>query len=97
MLIDAAEYMNHLSNELPEFTFTGLTKIQDYKNDSEIYEVCFEKEVEGKKKEYSYRMLAGYLDFTEEEQRDNFVNVAKITYKNKNKEDAEEESESEKE
>lgn len=95
MLINTEEYIHHLVKELPDFNFTSLSKIEDYKNNSEVYEVCFEKDKEGKKKEYSYRMLAGYFDFTEEEQKNNFVSVAKLTYKARNKEDAEEEKQEE--
>lgn len=89
MLIDTTEYMEHLQSELPDFNFTSLSKVEDYKNNSEIYEIAFEKEREGKLKEYSYRMTVGYLEFTPEEQKDNFVHVAKLTYKGKNKEDDE--------
>lgn len=98
MLIDTQEYIEHLSKEAPEFNFVSLEKIQDYKNESEIYEVNFTKEVEGKIKEYSYRMLVGsaYLDITKEEQMENFVEVARLTYRGKNKEEAEEAEKAEK-
>lgn len=89
MLIDVTEYMKHLQNELPDFNFTGFSKIEDYKNNSEVYEICFEKHRNEKLKEYNYRMVVGYLDFTPEEQKENFVHVAKLTYKGKNKEDDE--------
>jgi hypothetical protein len=90
MLIDTQEYIEHLSKEAPEFNFVSLEKVEDYKNESEIYEVNFTKEIEGKIKEYSYRMLVGYLEFTKEEQMQNFVDVARLTYRGKNKEEVEE-------
>lgn len=91
MLINTEEYLKHLSTELPDYNFTGLFKVQDYRNNSEIYEVNFQKKVEDKTKEYSYRMLVGLLNKTEEEQKNNFVSVARLTFKAKNKEDEEEE------
>jgi hypothetical protein len=90
MLLNTEEYFNHLSKELPEFTFTGIEKVQDYKNNSEIYEINFTKELDEKIKEYSYRMVVGYLKFTEEKLKENFVETAKLTFRSKNKEDKEE-------
>lgn len=95
MLIDTAEYIEHLKFNFPDFVFTGLEKIEDYKQDSEIYEVTFEKEVDGKKIDFSYRMLVGHpdMEFSKEQQLDNFVKVAELTYNNKmkiEKEEAEE-------
>lgn len=91
MVINVEEYMEHLQKELPHLNFSGIEKIEDYKNDSEIYEVSFSKEVDGKHKDFSFRMIAGYLGFTDEQFKENFVKVANLTYKAKLKEDAEEE------
>ena len=97
MLIDTQEYLEHLSKEAPDYNFVSLEKINDYKDNSEIYEVSFTKEVEEKVKEYSYRMLVGYMSFEKEKQMENFVEVARLTFHGKNKEDKEEAEKAEKE
>ena len=91
MLINTQEYIEHLQKELPHLTFSTIEKIDDYKNDSEIYEVVFSKEVNGRRKDFSFRMIAGYLNFSEEQFKENFVKVANLTYKAKLKDDEEEE------
>lgn len=99
MLIDTSKYMEHLSLSLPDFNFTGLEKVGDYKEDSEIYEVSFDTEAKGRKIELSYRMLVGHpdMEFTKEEEKANFVKVAELTYNNKVKEDKAEAEAKEKE
>lgn len=77
MLIDTNEYINHLKEEVPEFNFTSLEKIEDYREDCEIYEVVFTKD----EREFRYSMIAGMLGFTEEQFKQNFVSVARNTYK----------------
>lgn len=97
MLIDITEYLEHLNKELPHLNFVSLEKIQDYKEGSEIYEIGFEKEVENKKIDFSYRMLVGHpdMEFSKEEQLANFVKIAELTYNNKMKEETEAEAETE--
>lgn len=99
MLIDTAEYIEHLKLSLPDFNFTGLEKIEDYKQDSEIYEVNFDTEAKGRKIDLSYRMLVGHpdMEFSKEEQLANFVKVAELTYSNKVKEEKAEAEAKEKE
>lgn len=96
MLINVDEYMQHLQNELPDYNFTGIEKIEDYKEGSEIYEVTFKKEHEEIEKEYSYRMIAGYLGFSDKQLKENFAFVARSTFKAKNKIDKQEDEEKEK-
>lgn len=91
MLINTEEYFNHLQESLPEFQFTELFKKEDYK-DGEVYEIAFKKD----DKEFRYNMLAGVLDFTEEQFKENFVTVARNTYKAKTKEEGKEKKEQEK-
>lgn len=86
MIIDIEDYEEHLKKEMPNIDLKGIEKIGDYKNDSEIYEVSFSTDILGKDVDLSYRILAGYLNFTEEELKNNFVRVAQNTINNKEKE-----------
>lgn len=87
MLIDIEEFYEHLKSELPDFDFTSIHKIEDYKEESEIYEVSFNCSVLDNTEALSYRMVVGYPSkkLTTEELKNNFVKVAEFTYNGRKK------------
>lgn len=96
MIIDIDEFYGYLRSELPDCDFTGISKTEDYKEGSEIYEVSFKCSTLDRNEVLSYRMVVGYPDceLTDEELKNNFVKVAKLTINGKKKEKDKEEDKS---
>ena len=71
MKLDIDSYKEMLTNEYPDYSF-DIQFYEPYKNESEIYNVVIN---EGEEPEHNFSMVVGYLNFSEEQQKENFKTV----------------------
>lgn len=87
MLLDVDAYIKTLKDNYPKHNFNIILKEDNYKWQGEIYDIIIDN---GEHEFDNFSMLVGLLNFTEEEQKQNFINVTgkKIELKEKHEKEA---------
>ena len=72
MLINTEEYTDILKSNYPDHNFNVVFQ-RNYKNNSEIYQIVID---DGEHEFDNFDMTVGLFSFTEEQLKNNFINVA---------------------